>query len=691
MTISNYSTTLWDSLKYEILNAQEADLADEALSALRDIAVTLSCGLTSIELNTPLERYLKPILKECNEFLQSPQHKQAKPAGDILKSLSMASAFALLLVVKATVPSILTLYQDADNIALQRALLENAVQILESANASYGITATAVTILKPENPLKPFKDRLFEISCQALMSAIKDEISFRVVATRCLVLLCTLRRFLEDNEIGMAVQNFDEILLLEDHSSRDDLKDETIQALVTISRIKPALIMEITFPAFMARLPDSTPPDNSDYHTILEGLARLSVEKTISDMLIRRLLTRLDVILNWVGTGEYCQAILSTLFYILSQRALGSDSNLDFYYEKIVVGLARKATLSAAGKNGRKALIQEDSLERLGRLSALLIRASNSHKQQSAATHVYTLFTEKGDFVPIPFSENTHNPQRATMILSTYFLAGLGHEVNLPYADEHGAGCSKLLGELVRLSIEEETPTTRYYMLRQVALVANKFISLADLHYATDLLWTPSTALLDKAILSESRLRVIFWIAKGLIYRLVSADEVLKSLLDLLPDSHHGNAVARGFGLLLAPDEILSKENGVTVRLLVKQKVFNICVPAISTSFRSADQTTKSNYLIALSGVLRYVSTEILMPEIEVLLPLLLQSLDLEFQDVKAATIDTLTVIIQESPKAIEGHVSSLVGRLLSTAIGIRINTSVSSVPLLGEVKHSNV
>ena len=648
--------------------------------ALRNIAVTLSHGLTSIEPKTPLEQYLKPILKECNECLQTPQHKQAKPAGDILRTLGTASTLALSLIVKATVPSLLTLYQDADGIVKQRALIEVMVQILESANANYGAMATAATAIQPENPLQAFKDRLFELSSQTLMSTAQEEMSFRVVAIRCLVLVCTLRRFLQDNEIGMAVQNLDDIILLEDHSGRDDLKNEAIQALVTISKIKPSLIMDITFPAFIARLPDSTPPDGSDYLTILEGLARISVEKVISDMLIRRLLTRFDVVLKHTGTGEYCRAILSALHYVLLRRELVSDPNLGIYYEKIVVGLSTQVALSTAGKDEQTALIQEATLETLGRLSTLIIRALDPHIRNSAAAQVYTLFTADRDFTPIPFSSNIHNSQRATMILSTCMLAGLGQGTNLPYADATGSGHSKLLGELTRLAIEEERPLTRCYMLRQVALVVNKFMAQADLHHATNLLWAPFTGLLDKGILSESRLRVAFWIAKGLIYRLASAAEVLKPLLDLLSDISYGKAAARGFGLLLAPDEILSKENGVTIRLLVKQKVFNICVPEIATSFRIADQTTKSHYLIALSGVIRHASTEILMPEIEVLLPLLLQSLDLEYQDVKAATIETVTVIVQESPKVVEGHVSSLVSRLLGVATGVKVNTPVCDV-----------
>ncbi len=65
------------------------------------------------------------------------------------------------------------------------------------------------------------------------------------------------------------------------------------------------------------------------------------------------------------------------------------------------------------------------------------------------------------------------------------------------------------------------------------------------------------------------------------------------------------------------------------------------------------------------------------MPEIETLLPLLLQSLDLQDPDVQAATMENLMTVSQENPKAVEGHISSLTSRLLKAAAETKGNVSV--------------
>lgn len=224
-------------------------------------------------------------------------------------------------------------------------------------------------------------------------------------------------------------------------------------------------------------------------------------------------------------------------------------------------------------------------------------------------------------------------------------------------------------------------PAIRNSLLRQISLITNKLLPLEQTYYATDILWKQSSGLLEAGNLTENSIRVIFWISKGLVLRLAKTEEVLQRLLSLLSNDHHGLVVGRGFGLLLAPDEVLSKENGATIRLLAQQKVFNYCIPKIAADFRHVEISIKPNYLIALSGILKYMPTEIVVAQIETLLPLLLQSLDLKDQDVKAATIESLIFINQESSAAVEGHIPSLINRLLKSAENPNENVAVSQIP----------
>lgn len=397
--------------------------------ALQAIASKLGSRLGSADQTSALGRYLRPITKECNEQLREPQHKQAKPAGQILSSLSRASPVALLLIVRAVLPSVLTIYQAAESISKQRALLEVLVNVFDSAIAIQDTISISSLSTDVQDPLEPFKDRLFELVSQALMSTSAEEVSFRIMAVRCLLRMCSLRNLLQENEAGMIIQYFDEIILDEGSNGRDNLKNETIQALVEISKSKPNLIMSITFPAFMAKLPDSSPIDQMTYIVTLEGLARLSVERSISDTLIRRLLSKLDLVLQNGTSSAYPRAILSTLYYVLSQRNVVEDPSINTYFERIVIGLISRAVLASIGQCPTTALNEDSTLDTLGRLANLIVRGLDEERQQYVSLHIYSLFADESTFLPIPDRVDPPKIQRLTMILSTWLMAGVGRAV----------------------------------------------------------------------------------------------------------------------------------------------------------------------------------------------------------------------------------------------------------------------
>lgn len=686
-TVSTYSITIWETLKFEILNAQEEFLSELSLQALHDIAKRLSEGVTEISDQLPLAHYLRPITKECNEQLREPQQKQAKPAQQILKAISEASAASFTLIVQVVVAPLLTLYQGADGITKQRALLETLTLLFESAIAVFGEWTTRDPAVSAENPLIEFKDQFSEIFGQALMGTVKEEVSFRISALRGFLRLSIVRDYFHDSEIGLFVQYLNEILLKEESVGRDDLKKEAISALAEISKHQPRLIMDITFPAFVATLPDSDEGAESNYIPTLETLAQISVEKAIFETLVRRLLTKLSLLLQKEepGSAAYPRAILLTIFYVMNQRELEGDSSLDMYYDKIVVAMCQRAAATASGKAANNVLADPTVLDILGRLCNIIVRALPRSKQDEVTKNIYTLFASPGDFRPVPFTQSSTD-QRRTMILSSYLLAGLPADSTLPH------GISELLSSTVKLSINETEPPTQIAILRHVALLVNKFLLKPELGVATSLL---DSLLPGEATATESQspetVKTIFWLSKALILRLApTTTQILTSILSLLssPSEKTSTIASRGFGILLKDDDVLSTTNGASIRLLAKQRVFTTLIPLISSKIReinitnNADTTTaasttehiKPAHLTALSGILSTISATLVLPELPTLLPLLLQSLDLQTADsqaVRAATLQTLAIIIRESGVTVIdecGHVQSLVSRLLKTA-----------------------
>ncbi|KAI9881704.1 MAG: hypothetical protein M1823_006585, partial [Watsoniomyces obsoletus] len=257
--MAQYSITLWDALKFEVLQPQEPELAEEALLVIKDIAISLSKNANSSATASPLVQYLMPINKECMEHLQEPASRQAKASGDILKAAASATVKSFEVVVKRVGPALLTLQQSSQETIQQRAVLEVTNQLFEAALEVYG-SWTSLSKQNPEgrdNLLNEFKDKLVSLYSQALMGTVKEEVSFRLTAAKGLLLLSRMRSLLQDDEIGLFVQYYNDIVLTEESYGRDELKVKAMQALAEISKFKPRLISEITLPAFMAHLPDT--------------------------------------------------------------------------------------------------------------------------------------------------------------------------------------------------------------------------------------------------------------------------------------------------------------------------------------------------------------------------------------------------------------------------------------------------
>ena len=675
-TLSQYSVTLWDAVKFEILQAQEPELADEALLVLTAIATRLTDSPSTSPTASPLVQYLKPINKECLEHLQEPASRQAKASGDILKAAASASTKSYEYIVKTVGPALLGLQRSSEGMIQQRAILEVMNQLFEAALEIYGSwnSPRQNNLEGRENVLNEYKDELVAIYSQALMGTVKEEVSFRLSAAQGLFILSSMRSLLQDDEIGLFVQYFNDIVLKEESYGRDELKSKAMRALASISKFKPRLISDITFPAFMAQLPDTEyEAKSTEYRPVLEALAEISTERDLLDTMMRRLLNKLDILFrsDSESSYDYTCAILGIIRYVLERTVQLQGVTLDPYFERVVEGLSRSAAEATHG-----ALTIEAVLDSLGRVLNVVARNSGSERSQQVAANVYTLFrgssTSAITDVRLGLLFSTATP----LILSTWLLASLSRASQSPSLQEKQI--QMVIEDLVILGDRGQSPAVELSCLRQIALYVNKHLSNTDLANVDILLDARLSALSTENLQvsgSDFTVRLCFFLAKALVLRLAPrTNQYLQALVDLLQPQQRpdiSKQAASLFRLILAPDDVLSKENSAQIRLLAPQRVFQILTPLIAQRFReSTTAIEKENYLIALSGILSTVPSDIVVPELPTLLPLLLQSLDISDQTVKIATLETLAVVIANNPSALEesGHIAALSKRLLAAA-----------------------
>jgi DNA repair/transcription protein MET18/MMS19 len=664
-TTSLYSITLWDALKFEILRAEQEDLAEEALTGLAAIAKTLSQGTSG-----PLNAYLRPIIKECNEHFEDAPTKQSQAAARILKNIANVSAEVTNILLAGVLPTMFLLFQNADTMAKRRGLLEVLVELIKANIDVYGDWRKMGPAGDQvgNNALAQFRDDALKVMLSGLQTAPAKEVSFRLVCLDGLLQLSKARQLLRDEDVGEIIQVLHYIVIHEEAHGKDEVKAAAINGIVEISHQKPQVVVDKAFPAFLAQLPDTDADGSTEYLTVLEAFAKLAGEEQVFDTVLLRLKNKFSAAAKQGASTEYIVALLSAILYALNkgEAKLAQNPEKSSYYNDIALPLLKRASDTDASQH--KAFEDEKTLDLVGRICNLIIRPQSSEQQNAVAGEVYSLFRGTPQLELAPFNVNALAATQRTMIVSTHLIASFRKETTLP------TEIQLIISSLAKYTQQpSSSPPIRSASLRQMSLIINKYYNSASLKTCMDPL-IADFGLFNPDKLDPPRIRIIFACLKGIVLRSSPVLGTLyPTLLSLLSHPQYGTTMAHGFSTLLAPDDLLTKQNHCQILGLHKHKTFALLVPSITAAFKTADASTKPNYLIALSGALRWMPFDIVVEEVQQLSTLLLQSLDLQnpaAEGVKEAAIGTLMSTLTEKPNVLEEHANALISRLLANATG---------------------
>lgn len=662
---------------------QEEDLAEEALQALQAIATQLSSSTHQ----GPLQTYLKPVIKECNEHLEDTPTKQSTAAGRILNAISKASLEASDMLGKGCLPQLFVLMKTSDNLPRRRGFMEILNQLLESYLLTYGPWRKAVAnndnpaaIAQPilratGNTFSEFRTESITAFTSALTGSAKIEVSFRLLALDGLRNLVMIRGLLEDLEIAKIIRVIDEIVIHEEPYGKDEVKAAAMDALVQIAHQKPQLVIDSSIPEFMAELPDTDEGSEKPYVPILEAIAKLSAEYQIFRTIMIRLKNKLYAATRQGASSKYVVAILSAILYAFSSGSSGLPDPAIFgtYYSDLVLPLLTDF-VTPEGQLASTASVKEGAvLVLIGRICNTIMRSQVWVSQTEICRNAYTLFRQNDMQQLPPFS--AQHPH--TMIVSTYLIASL-HKEATPYTD-----MSELLSALVVFaSSSSSDPAVTATTVSQISLIVNKYMKPAATKSILQPLFSGPSPLLSPDNLNLTSLRISFAILKALVLK---TDPLLPNLLpqffDLFSSPAYGTQAAKAFSALLASDDLLTKANHCTIYALHKQRLFALSISTLAATYKDSttSQSGKDNILIALSGLLYWIPYDLLKAELTTLIPLLLQSLRLDDADVKARTITIFEKIVLEDPKLVEEHVTSMINRLLDIAVMVSGNKDAKS------------
>lgn len=434
--VAQWSIRLWDALKYEIFNSSDDSQAPNALKVLRAIASRLSIGCTIQTLSgTSLQVYVDMVIKECISRFQENSQKFGNNAGQIIAAVSTGSPWAYHLVIRGSLPALLSEFDKADaTLAEKRAVIEVINQLLDARfeilriqwewefpaiSIIDGISFDADKALADgedvgvaSEGLLSYRDRLTSVFMGVARDVASGEKLYRIAALQGLAKLLRLPQFLERLDVDLYIQYFSTVVL-ETSDLDNPVRKEAIHALQDSVSMYSTDTVNSAFPTLLGALPDIMPSQENkpEYLAILASLGDIASRGPLMETLLRRLISKLDVVIRSNTTQEYGHLILAGILYALEQREKQTDidewkhRDAQPYRNLVDELLQRVAALKAHGSKwyiglrdmktaAGNAQPDDKLVELIGRVVMTAVRSMSLDDQQWIAIEKFSLFVK---------------------------------------------------------------------------------------------------------------------------------------------------------------------------------------------------------------------------------------------------------------------------------------------------------
>lgn len=180
---------------------------------LKAITKSLSFGLSEATQTSPLARFLKVVTETCSKELSDPEAKMARPAGLVLSTCASISIPANKFILEKTIPRLIMLFRETESVNKRTSVLEILNGLVDSTTKE-GIYVS----VDPELiPIMPIKDDLFEVYSRGFLGSSSDETTYKLTALEGFRKLLSLKGILTNNEIGIVVQYFNDVVLRDEN------------------------------------------------------------------------------------------------------------------------------------------------------------------------------------------------------------------------------------------------------------------------------------------------------------------------------------------------------------------------------------------------------------------------------------------------------------------------------------------
>lgn len=331
-------------------------------------------------------------------------------------------------------------------------------------------------------------------------------------------------------------------------------------------------------------------------------------------------------------------------------------------------------------------------VEAAGSLTGNIIRFLDKSKHQTALDELSALFL---------LSSNNFGIAPVEILLSSSPMVGLFNQI-LANVDKTVSiekalspiEVSEFLSKIVtRCQNAGSSEYSRLGYLQMLAVLSNKMIQ-AELFepYLEPALREVRSELSSVSQNKIEQLEVLVWVTKGLVMKIDSRGMALtQEIVDLLAGTNDAlkTLASKSLGILVCDLPLFTIQSTLkkqvklattaapsNVRLLYKQRLFNILLPKLMEGYKN---TKDEVYLVSMSILVDNVLSSLLKGHLNDLASMVISSLPIDNSVIVGAALKTLKTLIDEAPELVLPHLNSIIERLATLAV-VRIASSTSLV-----------
>lgn len=728
-TVAEYWVTIWNALKFEVLHNdvsifkpyidvivpedydEEIDDSDEFKPLITTLVIIKKLANRMTDFGE-LENSLTTITNELKSNLVTINDKSFKQSVLLLSVLASDSSAGFNFIIKflfsqeiwgkyinadeessiEEVPSELDKTEDLVlNTSKQKELIDNLGFVLTSYNVLLSNLENQDEFIENNN-LRLYKDHLLIFMGQLLQTSSNLEKTLKCKVIQQLIKLAQLKGFLNVQECTLILGYFSDILLDTANSKsknweKDQVTKEIVNGLIKLmnsegasNNDKTALVIDLILPRLLEILPSTD--SLSNFKKLLEIIGELCTNYQFLEVLSIRLLNRLTNYDQFnIDQFEVFRNITNLLVESIKKVQVSKQFLMNSWYKNFVPRFIN-CLLEILKVKDDHILI-----ELSGDLIGLIAKYNDKSKHQEILNDFVAMFLlDKANGFNV--NVNVIHQQKPLINLFNKILANIDKACVVQLNDTFTM--NDLIDTIIGLCNSRDDEYSRLGYLQNLSLLVNKFLQSNEFVEEKLKLTFENILNISKfdSVLSQDQIEsfeVIVWILKSLILKIDTLGiEYINKLVSLLSCENRQmqQLTAKSFNIIMidlpiytnqqigGKTKIISGVQNLNVRLLYKQKVFGILLPKIIEGYNISNNRNKENYLISLSLILNNVPHSILKSYLSEILPLILNSLNLQNPIILNASLATCEIIIDESPDLVIPHLSTLIPKLVDLSMG---------------------